>query len=350
MDESIAERRARVSEYDFREVHPFLHFGTASDRFAGWIGQIYPLHYEEEIESRSKRMDGQIYEERTIPVQSVRDYFEHFNVLEIDFTFYSPLLGQDGTPTSTLKTLQQYAEYAPEDALFLLKVPQMYFARKLRRSKKGQGVSYEDNPNFLHADAYIRQFLDPALDVLGERLQGVLFQQEYQRVQDAPSPEDNIAELDAFFAQIPGTVQSHIELRSPHLLVRPYFDWLESRGIGFIFSHWTWLPQIRRQWQLCEGRFTAADGTCVARLLTPLDMSHAEAYSLTHPFDKPVDAITGTKQAREMVLDVTALTYRAEDQGVLLNVIANNPAWGNAPALAQAIAHRVLDEEEKRAM
>lgn len=349
MDEDIAERRSRIAEYDFREVHPNLHFGTASDRFAGWIGPIYPQHYEEEIESRSKRMNGQVYEERTVPVESVRDYFEHFSVLELDFTFYSPLLGLDGEPTNTLKTLQQYAEYAPEDALFLLKAPQMFFARKLRRGKSGQDVFYEDNPNFLNAEAYTRQFSLPALNVLGDRLQGVLFQQEYQRVQDAPLPQDNIAELDSFFTQILDSVQPHIELRSPHLLVQPYFDWLESRGIGFVFSHWTWLPQIRRQWQLCEGRFTATDGTCVTRLLTPLGMSHADAYALTHPFDKPVDEITGTKQSREMILDVTALTYRAESQDVLLNVIANNPAWGNAPALAQAIASRVLDEEERRA-
>ena len=40
--------------------------------------------------------------------------------------------------------------------------------------------------------------------------------------------------------------------------------------------------------------------------------------------------------------------YLAESQNALLNVIANNRAWGNSPSLAQAIALRVLEEEEKR--
>jgi len=348
MDEDILERRERIAAYDFKEVHPNLHFGTAGDWYAGWIGQVYPEEYEALIESRSKSLNKQTFEERMLPVESVRDYFEHFSVLELDFTFYRPLLEADGAANSNALLLRKYAEHAPDDALFLLKAPQAYFARKLRRSSKGTGVHYEDNPDFLNAEAFAEQFLNPAVDLLVDTLQGIVFQQEYQRVRDTPTPEENIAELDGFFGMIPTTVQPHIELRSPHLLVPPYFDWLESRGIGFVFSHWTWLPQIRRQWQMSGGRFTAADGHAVVRLLSPLNMPHAEAYALTHPFDKPVESIASTKEAREMVLDVTALTYRAEDQGVLLSAILNNPAWGNAPDLAQAIATRVLDEEEKR--
>ena len=60
-------------------------------------------------------------------------------------------------------------------------------------------------------------------------------------------------------------------------------------------------------------------------------------------------ALSETQQAHDMVLDATALAYRAEAGGALLNVIANNRAWGNAPDLNRAIAHRILDEAEKRA-
>jgi len=55
-----------------------------------------------------------------------------------------------------------------------------------------------------------------------------------------------------------------------------------------------------------------------------------------------------TEQAHDMVLDATALAYRAEAANATLNLIANNRAWGNAPDLARTIAHRILDEEEKR--
>ncbi|HMB93331.1 MAG TPA: DUF72 domain-containing protein [Rhodothermales bacterium] len=346
-DFTIAAQRDQVAQYQFHEVHPHLRFGTASDRYAGWLGQIYPEErWAGEVTTRKKRLGKETFEERLLPIESVQDYFAHFGVLEIDFTFYRPLRTAEGEPEGNLFTLQKYADLAPEGAAFLLKVPQQFFARKLRRSSGGK-VRYENNPDFLNADAYRIRFHEPAVEVLGERIAGFLFEQEYQRVAESPSPEENIAELDGFFSAIPNDVLPHLELRSEHLLVPPYFDWLADRGLGHVFSHWTWLPPIRKQWRLCGERFTAGNGEAVARLLNPLNMKYAEAFALAYPFTGPVTALAETQQARDMVLDVTALTYKAEEQGYLLNVIANNRAWGNSPALAQAISYRVLEEEEK---
>ncbi|GIV60424.1 DUF72 domain-containing protein [Rhodocaloribacter litoris] len=346
-DLSLDERRARVAAYDFRGVHPNARFGTASDRYAGWIGQIYPEAYHAKIKTRRKRLDDDTYEERLLPVASVRDYFEHFEVLELDFTFYRPLREEDGTPSNNLFVLEEYAGHAPATARFLLKAPQAFFARTLRRSRGGRPV-YEANPDFLNAAAYLRRFHEPAREVLGERLAGILFEQEYQRQREGPDPMENIAALDGFFDALPDDVPLHLELRSPHLLIPPYFDWLAARGLGFVFSHWTWLPPIREQWQRCGGRFTAAGHSAVARLLTPLRVKYAEAYALAHPFDRPVPELSETPEARAMVLDATALVFQAARQGVVLNLIANNRAWGNAPDLARAIAYRVLEEEERR--
>ena len=347
-DFSITAQRDDVAAYRFHDVHPHLRFGTASDRYAGWLGQIYPEdQYAGRIKTRKRKLGGQTFEERTLPIESVQDYFRHFGVLELDFPFYRPLRNPDGTPSNNLFVLQQYADLAPEDAVFLLKAPQQFFARKLRRSQGGT-VSYEDNADFLNVAAYTAQFHEPAVEILGERLAGFLFEQEYQRRSESPDAMDNIAELDAFFSAIPHDVQPHLELRSEHLLTPPYFDWLADRGLGHVFSHWTWLPPIREQWKLCGGRFTAGSGEVVTRLLTPLGMKYADAYATAYPFDKPAPAIAETQQARNMVLDVTALVYQAESQNALLNVIANNRAWGNSPELARAIALRVLEEEEKR--
>ena len=232
-----------------------------------------------------------------------------------------------------------------EDAMVSDVAPQMFFARSLRR-----GGDFIDNADFLDRDGYVRSFHEPVQDILGDRLAGVIFQQEYQRVSDSPSPEENVEELDDFFSALPSDdVQAHLELRSEHLMQPVYFDWLEERGLGHVFSHWTWLPQIRRQWQMCGERLTAADDQVVARLLTPRDTKYADAYDMAYPFDKPVPEIADTQEARDMVLDATALTYRAEAQNALLNVVANNRAWGNAPDLARTIARRVLDEEARRA-
>lgn len=348
-DSSIAERRSAADNYAFHSVHPNVRFGTASDRYAGWINQIYPEHYADQASSRNRNLAGQTFEERTLPVASVHDYFKHFETLELDFTFYRPLLDDDGEPTPNFFVLEKYTDHAPDDASFLLKAPRMFFARTLRRSSDGN-VRYIDNRDFLDAEAYVSQFHEPAREILGDRIEGIIFQQEYQRVADSPDPDENVGALDAFFTSIPReAMQAHLELRSEHLLTETYFDWLDERGLGFVFSHWTWLPAIRKQWQLCGERFTAADDQVVARLLTPRDMKYAEAYAAAHPFDEPAAELSETKQAHDMVLDATALAYQAEAHNARLNLIANNRAWGNAPELARTIAHRILDEEERRA-
>ncbi|MEM1041247.1 MAG: DUF72 domain-containing protein [Bacteroidota bacterium] len=338
----VDDRRADLAAYDFRRVHPRLAFGTASDRYAAWIGQVYPERWQSEIQTRKKKLGGQSFEERQLPIASVVDYFKHFSVLEIDFTFYRPLLEDDSEPGSNYFVLQQYAEHAPGDARFLLKAPQAFAARTLRHGGKG-GPRYEPNPTYLDADAYTRQFLDPAVELLGERLRGILFEQEYTRVAESPEPEAFVANLDGFFRRVPDEAQTHLEVRSPHLIVPAYVDWLEARGLGFAFSHWQYLPSIKEQWERTAGRLTAADGHVVLRLLNPRGTSYAEAFALAYPFDAPVPKLAETKQARQMVDEATALAYRAAESDRTLNVIANNRAWGNSPALAQAVAARFLD-------
>ncbi len=345
--EATSQKREAVRNFRFRGVHPNVRFGTASDRYAGWIGQIYPEHYKDRISSRRRKLGGKTFEERTVPVESTADFFQHFDILEVDFTFYRPLLDTDGKPTTNFAVLTKYAEHAPEDAQFVLKAPQSVFARKLRRSVDGK-LRYVVNPDYLDAPACGTTFLLPAREILGERLTGVIFEQEYQRVADAPDPIDNIRELDEFFSALPNTVQPHLEIRSEHLLVPEYFEWLADRGLGFVFSHWTWLPSLRKQWKMCGEQFTAADGRVVVRLLTPLDVPYAEAYARTHPFEETVPDVAGTQQAHNMIMDTTALAFQAESNGNVLEIIANNRAWGNAPALARAVAERIIDEEERR--
>jgi len=341
---SVEDRRTAVDAYDFHGVHPHVRFGTASDRYGGWIDQIYPSdQYADRVSTRSRKMGGETFTERRVPIESVRHYFEHFAVLEIDFTFYRPLLEDDDEPGSNYFVLSNYAEHAPENTSFLLKAPQKFFARSLRRNGE-----FVDNLSFLDAESYVKTFHEPALDILGDRLDGIIFQQEYQRVSDSPSPEKNVDQLDDFFGAIPDTPQSHIELRSEHLLQDPYFDWLDARGLGHVFSHWTWLPPLRRQWSLSGERLTAGDDQVVTRLLTPRDMKYAEAYATAHPFEEPVPELSETEQAHDMVLDTTALAFQAEAQNATLNVVANNRAWGNAPDLNRTIAHRILDEVEKQ--
>lgn len=344
---SIEDIRERVGNFDLRAVRANLRLGTASDRYAGWIGQIYPEHHRDRITTSKKSMRGRSFVEEKVPVESIADYFDHFDCLEIDFTFYSPLRGDDGRDLWPMQQLQRYFDCSPDGALFVLKAPQSFFARTFRRGR-GRDVSYEANPGFLDRDRYVQTFLEPAVEALGPKLLGIAFQQEYQRVADAPSSEENVAQLDDFFAALPSDVQSHIELRSPHLLTPEYFAWLKERGIGHVYSHWTYLPALRDQYRMAgDHAFTARDGNVVVRLLTPLGMQYADAYVLAHPFSQPVAELAET--AKSMIDDTAALIYRAADADGIANIFTNNRAYGNAPSLAQAVAYRVLAEERRRA-
>ena len=363
-------QREALARYDFRQIHPNLRFGTASDRYAGWLGQVYPAAvWADRIVTRTKRLGRETFEERTLPVESTADYFRHFSVVELDFTFYRPLADEDGKPTSNRFVLERYAEHAPDTARFLLKVPQAFSARTIRQSKKviddaaaridaslarGNRPIYVPNPSYLDAEGYTERFLAPAVDVLGDRLTGVVFEQEYARVNESPPPEAFIGELDAFFADLPMEtggcrIQVHLEIRLPHLLQPPYFAWLEDRGVGHVFSHWTWLPPLKEQWLLTDERFTAANGEAVVRLLTPQRVRYEDAYALAHPFDAVVPELAETAGARQMIEEAAGLAAKAEEAGVVLNVIMNNRAFGNAPELGRAIAEQFLTDAEVRA-
>lgn len=78
--------------------------GTASDRYSGWVAQIYSEpRYQGRMVKRSKKIGGRSFEEVVLPVDSVREYFDHFEILELDYTFYSVLLDAAGEPTRTFQ-------------------------------------------------------------------------------------------------------------------------------------------------------------------------------------------------------------------------------------------------------
>ncbi len=224
----------------FRSFHPLISIGTASDRYSGWTGQIYSEDlYRDQVTSRTNRVGKKSFRERVLPISSVREYFQHFRVLEIDYTFYAPLI-QNGIATHCADTLKQYSmQMGPEDRVFL-KAPQMFFSQKLWRGK-----DYAPNENYLASDAFTRQFYEPALSLLGPKLKGIIFEQEYQRLSERPSPLEFAARIDRFFSSIPRDSRYHVELRTEAYLCKPVFDVLRKHGAGQVLSHWTWLPPAR---------------------------------------------------------------------------------------------------------
>ena len=328
-----------LDKFQFRDLYPNVFIGTASDRYAGWIGQIYPEErYRNRISIRPKTVGGKSLKEEVLPVESVEDYFQHFSVLELDFTFYSLLLDEDLRPTQNYHVLRSYREHLGEDDHLILKVPQVIFAQKLWR-----GGTFIENPDYLNPEIFIHQFYEPAVDLLGDLINGFIFEQEYRRKRDRASPDEYAAALGEFLDKIPRDDRYHIELRTESLLSSPYFKILEEYGVGQVLSHWTWLPPLRKQFAKSGHKFLNTGKQSIIRLMTPLRIRYEEAYIKAYPFNKMINGM----MTPQMIEETVEIMLTAIDEGVRINVVVNNRAGGNAPIIAQKISEKFLEVHSK---
>jgi uncharacterized protein YecE (DUF72 family) len=335
-DDALTTTRA-PDAFLFRNIHPQILLGTASDRYAGWVGQIYTRErYEGRTTRRTNTVGGKSFVEETLPVESVEEYFEHFSVLEIDYTFYSMLLDKENKPTQTYHVLRKYREHMKEADRVVLKVPQLVSAQKLRR-----GGEYLPNETYLNAGMFADRFYGPAVDVLGAALAGMIFEQEYQRKQDRVAVEQMAEALDRFFESVPKDPRYHLELRTDGYLSAPVFQVMEKHGVGQVLSHWTWLPPLRKQLAKADHRVFNGGRRRIVRLMTPIGMRYEDAYAKAHPFDKLVDGMLQPQMVRE----TADLMRLAIDEKIETSILINNRAGGNAPMIAQMVVEAFLKVE-----
>ncbi len=328
---------ASSEAFFFRGLHQNILIGTASDRYAGWIGQVYSEgRYEKGITRRSHKVGDKNFIEETLPVESVAEYFAHFRLLEIDYTFYRLLLEKDGKPTQNFHVLRNYRQHMKEGDLVLLKVPQVIIARKLRR-----GAGFSENDTYLNAGIFTKQFYEAATEILGPCLQGFIFEQEYHPKNDRFAPAKLTQDLDEFFNNIPKDTRYHIELRTEAYWADPVLEVLKKHGVGLVFSHWTWLPPLRKQFAKAKMEFFNSGKKVVIRLITPLRMSYEESYAKAFPFDKMVSGMMDP----EMIEDTVKIVNEAIKDRIQVSLIINNRAGGNAPLIAEKIAERLRSEK-----
>ncbi|MBS3754407.1 MAG: DUF72 domain-containing protein [Desulfobacterales bacterium] len=266
-------------------------------------------------------------------MKSVAEYFEHFPVLEIDYTFYSPLLEEDGKPAKNFHVLKTYARHMTENDKVVLKVPQIISAQKVRRGSK-----YIKNETYLDPEIFTKRFSEPANDILGTSLDGMIFEQEYQRKQDRRPAAEIAEDLDRFFESIPQEIRLHIEFRTEAYLSSPVFAVLEKHGVGQVLSHWTWLPSLKKQLAKADDRIFNPGKKRIARLMTPRGTRYEDAYARAHPFDKLVDEMLQTG----MITDTVELIEKAIQEDVETSILINNRAGGNAPLIARRIVEEYL--------
>jgi len=127
-------------------------------------------------------------------------------------------------------------------------------------------------------------------------------------------------------------------------LADPVFEVLKKHGVGLVFSHWTWLPPLRKQFAKVRAEFFNSGKQVVIRLITPLRMSYEQSYAKAFPFYKMVDEMLDW----EMVEDTAKIVHEAIRDKVQVNLIINNRAGGNAPLIAQKIADRLHSQKQQK--
>jgi len=205
-----------------------------------------------------------------------------------------------------------------------------------------RGDQYLENEAYLNPKIFTEQFYKPAVNLLGSYLTGFIFEQEYQRQKDRTPVNEMARDLDRFFQAVPKDTRYHLELRTDLYLRDQIFEVLERYGVGQVLSHWTWLPPLRKQLAKASGRFFNAQNECVIRLMTPLNMRYEDAYAKAYPLDRLVEGMLQPEMVRETV----EIVKTAIEKGVLVNLIINNRAGGNAPLIAKEIAEKFVGIKE----
>jgi uncharacterized protein YecE (DUF72 family) len=294
-----------------------LRLGTSSWSYPGWANLVWDGEYAETVLSKN----------------GLAALAQHplFRTVSLDRNFYRAL------------TASQYARYAamvPGDFRFVVKAPSLVTDATVR-DESGRGTQV--NPVFLNSEIAIQEFVQPALEGLGDRIGALVFQL-------SPIPSQLLADQPALLARIGEMLESlpglkpaapdaviAVEVRDPQLLCPAFADMLRSVGATFCMGLHAKMPPIEDQLPMLRALWP---GPLVCRW--NLHRRHGrfgyeDAEKLYEPFDRIVDP---DPQTREALAKVIAGTTRAGQNAF---VTVSNNAEGCAPLTIASLARDIVD-------
>lgn len=282
-----------------------LRLGTSSWNYPGWNGLVWQGDYTANHLSR----------------HGLTAYSQHplFRTVSIDRSFYRPL------------NVAQFAEHASQvgpDFRFVVKAPSLV-TDALVRDESGRGM--RPNATFLNATAALQQFVEPALEGLGNKLGALVFQISPLPGQLLMRMPEMINRLHRLLKAIPdlrGTAPDGVvavEVRDPQWLVPQFVQALRDAGATYCMGLHPKMPPIAEQLPILRALWP---GPLVCRWnLNALHGAYGyeEARDLYLPFNRMVDPDLETRAALVRVIAGTA------GAGQNVYVTLSNKAEGCAP-------------------
>lgn len=306
--------------FDFdaaRRLPKRIRFGSSTWTYPGWKGIIYRDHYSSERDFKARSLG----EYSRCPL---------FRSVGIDHTFYRP---------ATRKLFETYAKLVPADFVWLSKVwERITIAEYPRHARYGKNAG-RINPDFLNAELFSAEILNACRDAAVRTHCGPFVFQFAPLAPDTLQRIDFIARLRDFLAALPHDFRYAIEIRTPELLRREYFDILNRYdNVTHCFNHWHMMPPLHYQMRCAAEAGGLRSQFLVARILTPLGVSYENAVKLFQPYDR-------VKRANpEMRKDVVRFVRRALERDAETFIIVNNRAEGHSPATIDALTRTIVTE------
>lgn len=278
----------------FRLAAQGIYFGTSSWKYRGWEGMIYKGGYASEAHFQK---------------QSLREYADYFPCVGIDFTFY----------TWPLPEMMAYLlDATPEHFRMFPKVTKRITMREFPPHASYGKWAGQKNPDFLNAQMYSEQFWEP-ISKLGPRIGALIFEMTNLSNNDLP-------QLERFFASIPHEVPLAIEVRSPEILSVEFYRRLRHSGVSPAFNFWTKMPLVREQWRqyLAAGGDQDTNPLLVRALLKP-GRTYESAVQQFQPYNRLQDPFPEAHQDIAQIIQMAKLKRRK------VYVLVNNRLEGSAP-------------------
>jgi uncharacterized protein YecE (DUF72 family) len=287
-----------------------LRFGTSSWTYPGWKGLVYARDYPKTGSSAAMLEEYARY-----PL---------FRTVGIDSSFYAP-------PSASV--LESYARALPPEFRAVSKVWDRLTMHTFAKARYKSGGG-EANPDFLNAELFLAEVLEPYQRHFGEHLGPFVF--EFQTIaRSAKLTGQEFADLlDRFFSRLPRDVPYAVELRNQEFLAPPYFAVLREHNVAHVFNSWTRMPAIGEQLEI-PGSLSAL--FTVARVLLRPGRTYNDAVDAFAPYDRVQDPNP------ELRRDVAKLIRQAAQLRIPAYILVNNRAEGSAPHTIQAIARLLLE-------